>query len=308
MRQASQTDFWKLALELKLRQSTGDGFQDFFSNVMAKVHGDQFVRVRPMGQLGDKGCDGYLMTGEVFQCYGALNGGQALKVQYLVSKMDADYKSAAEKLSEIMKAWTFAHNLVDGAPMDAVLKLKSLEKDNKQHLFSFMGKERIESVILSLKDADIERLLGIAATAQDQLNLQIPELQALIAKVASETETGGVGSAPIAPVPVDKLNMNQLPGYWCNLIQAGWQNAHLVEGYLRRHPQPTTGEKIAGVFRQKYQSLKSQALQPGHIMSELYLFVIGPGTVDPKRQVAAQALLAYLFESCDIFEDGSKAS
>jgi len=40
---------------------------------MEKLHGDDFVRIRPLGSLGDKGCDGYLRSnGQVFQCYGKL--------------------------------------------------------------------------------------------------------------------------------------------------------------------------------------------------------------------------------------------
>jgi hypothetical protein len=38
-------------------------------------------------------------------------------------------------------------------------------------------------------------------------------------------------------------------------------------------------------------------------MAELYEMVTGIGSVTPARQVAAQAILAFLFESCDIFED-----
>ena len=70
-----QRFWWRVALELKLRKCNGDAFQDFFSTVMSRVHGDDFVRVRPMGQIGDKGCDGYLRSsGQVFACYGALDG------------------------------------------------------------------------------------------------------------------------------------------------------------------------------------------------------------------------------------------
>jgi hypothetical protein len=66
--------WWRIVLELKLRKSIGDAFQEFFSAMMAKLHSDDFVRVRPFGSLGDKGCDGYLQScGQVFQCYGALN-------------------------------------------------------------------------------------------------------------------------------------------------------------------------------------------------------------------------------------------
>jgi hypothetical protein len=77
----------------------------------------------------------------------------------------------------------------------------------------------------------------------------------------------------------------------------------LVKAYLDRHPDPLTGETIAQVFRLRYQYLNDQGLSPGGIMSSLYEMVAGTAGVTAARQVAAQALLAHLFESCDIFED-----
>jgi len=53
---------YKIALRLKLRQTSGDAFQDFFSTVMGKLHGDDFVRVRPFGKKGDMGCYGHLRS------------------------------------------------------------------------------------------------------------------------------------------------------------------------------------------------------------------------------------------------------
>ena len=53
----------------------------FFSKV------DDFLRVRPFGRKGDKGHDGHLQsTGQLFQCYGVLNGDSG-KVDYLICKM-----------------------------------------------------------------------------------------------------------------------------------------------------------------------------------------------------------------------------
>jgi hypothetical protein len=62
------------------------------------------------------------------------------------------------------------------------------------------------------------------------------------------------------------------------------------------------GERVADVFRVHYRYLKDQHLPPAAIMSGLYEAVAGTGAVSPPRQVAVQALLAFLFESCDIFE------
>jgi hypothetical protein len=122
---------WKIALELKLRKCSGTAFQDFFADVMAAKHGSDYVRIRPYGSLGDKGCDGCLQpTGDVFACYGAVNGDGG-KVDYLIGKMGDDYGKSVASLSTIMTGWHMVHNLVDGLPTDAVLKLNELKSADK---------------------------------------------------------------------------------------------------------------------------------------------------------------------------------
>jgi hypothetical protein len=117
---------WRIALELRLRRCSGTAFQDFFGDVMSKRHGSDYVRVRAYGRLGDKGCDGYLQSsGQVFACYGALNG-ELGRVSYLVKKMEEDFCKASAALASIMKEWHMVHNLVDGLPVEAVEKLDAL--------------------------------------------------------------------------------------------------------------------------------------------------------------------------------------
>jgi hypothetical protein len=120
--------WWRIGLELKVRQLSGDAFQDFFGRIMQARYGDDYVRVRPYGQRGDKGCDGYLASsGRVYQCYGAVNG-DGSKVDYLVDKMGVDFAKARDALKAIMKEWHMVHNLVDGLPIDAVETLRAIEK------------------------------------------------------------------------------------------------------------------------------------------------------------------------------------
>ena len=297
-----QLYWWRIALDLKLRKCSGEEFQDFFSKVMEKAHGSDFVRVRPFGKLGDKGCDGYLQsTGKVFACYGALSGDGG-KVAYLVGKMGDDYAKAAKEFGGVMKAWAMVHNLVDGLPVEAVLKLEAIQAINTKCPCHFIGMEGFEELVFSLDEVQIEALLGMVATARDAQNFQTQELSDLIAAVITAADETSIDVSTIRPVPVNKLDFNQLPSHWRSMIAGGWQNAHFVQEYLDRHPEPMTGERIAQKFRERYEYLKSQALQPGTIMSNLYEGVTGFGVVTPERQVAAQALLAHLFESCDIFE------
>ena len=295
--------WWKISLRLKLRQSSGDAFQDFHSDVMEKLHGRDFVRIRPFGALGDKGCDGYLKSsGVIFQCYGAVNGDKN-KVGYLISKMETDFGKARSKVSDITKEWKMVHNLVDGLPIDAVQTLDKLEQGNPEIQFSFYGLESFENDIDALTDGQKMELLGPAATNKDAQDLQVDELKSLIDDLVRANEDTENELTQIVPVSVDKLQTNGLPIYWHDLISGGWRNAHLVSAYFNEHHEPMRGERIANMFRDRYDYLNSQNLNPASIMDSLYEFVTGIGSVPPARQVAAQALLAHLFESCDIFEN-----
>ena len=155
---------------------------------MEKLHGSDFVRIRPFGALGDKGCDGYLKsTGIVFQCCGALNGDKS-KVCNLINKMGTDFGKSQAGLSDIMKEWRMAHNLVDGLPIEAVQTLQSLGKENPEIQFAFVGLESFEQYIDALDSKHKMELLGPVATNQDAQHLQVTELKSLIDDLVQATE------------------------------------------------------------------------------------------------------------------------
>ncbi len=297
-----QRYWWRIALELRLRKCNGDAFQDFFSTVMAQLHGDDFVGVRPFGKLGDKGCDGYLnSSGQLFQCYGAMNG-ETKQVAKLTKKMTDDFDTAATKLAEIMREWHMVHNLIDGMPTEAITTLKALETANPELVFGIIGLEGFAERVFKLTPSKIGTLLGPAASDDDAKNLDIATLRRLVNDLAAAADAAQPEGVDLRPVPVDKLAYNQLPNHWKSLISGGWINAPIVASYFERHPDPLTGDKVAALFKGKYTYFKAQHLAPGDIMAALFELVTGIGNVLPQQQVAAQALLAFLFENCDIFE------
>jgi hypothetical protein len=299
---ASQRFYWRIALELKLRKSNSDGFQDFFSTVMGLLHGDDFVRIRPYGSLGDKGCDGYLQSnGQLFQCYGAL-AGELKQVATLTTKMTDDFAKALKNLGATMKEWHMVHNIADGLPVEAVIKMNALKDANPSLAFGFVGMEGFSERVFRLQPFQIESLLGPAASDMDAASLNTATLRDLVQHLRSEADAIDFNAQDLRPVPLHKLTYNNLPNHWKQLIAGGWKNAHLVGQYFDRHPDPLTGERIAKLFRDRYDYLKAQLLNPGDIMASLYELVTGIGTVPPQKQVAVQSLLAFLFENCDIFE------
>jgi hypothetical protein len=293
---------YKISFSLKLSRSYGTEFQDFFSTIMEKAHSADFIRVRSFGSLGDKGCDGYLQScGRVFQCYGKMPDA-SVNVSTLVSKINDDFELARHHLKDVMREWHFGHNLVNGFPTEAVLAIENIKTTNANHTIGLVGPAKLEEYALALSPDELRELLGPAATSQDSQNLNMAEVGVLIGDVMSAIDAGPNNAQDVKPVPVDKLKLNKLPEHWCGVIRAGIQNAPYVAGFLNQHHDPEVGMKIAAAFDQRYRTLRLEGLEPGTIMDHLYEAITGVGSVTLQRQVAAHALLAHLFESCDIFE------
>ncbi|ANH69074.1 ABC-three component system protein [Mitsuaria sp. 7] len=296
-----QRQWWRIALELRLRQCHGDSFQDLFSVVMGHLHGDDFVRVRAFGKLGDKGCDGYLLsTGQLFQCYGALNG-ETKNVAKLVKKIKSDFATAKVKLAGITKEWHMVLNLVDGIPVEALEALEELKISNPNIKIGYIGKEGFEERIFELSSERVASLLGPAATPADVKNLDVAALRKLVDDL-SLSSAPPLEEIDLNLVPVGKLSHNALPTHWQMFVRSGWANAPIVASYFSRHPDPLKGEQVGALLNEKYRALKAQNLTPGTIMTALLETVTGVGSAPPPRLVAAQALLTHFFESCDIFE------
>lgn len=295
---------WLVSLELKLRRVSGVAFQDFFADVMTRAHGDDYVPTRPFGSLGDRGCDGYLMSiGQVFACYGKVDDA-APSVSTIVEKMVDDYGKACLHLKDVMKEWHFVHNLLDGTATDAtVLKLGEMRKANPGHTFGIVGKKGFEHRIFNLPEADIIALIGMAVSAEDTRNMKLELVAELINEIMNAVEEAPLDALEPKPVPIDKLTFNKLPKHWCHTIRSQMANAQLVEVYLDRHIDVERGMKVAALFRHRYLGLKEQGLPPGDIMAGLFEAIVGVGSVTNDRVVAAGAVIAYLFQACDIFED-----
>jgi hypothetical protein len=168
---------------------------------MEKVHRDQFVRVRPFGSLGDKGCDGYLSsTGQVYQCYGKLEDSPP-NAASIVKKLGDDYALASAHLTAVMKEWHFVHNLVNGLPPQGFVKIESMKTEFPQHGFGTIGPAGLEHRVFALNERDLFELLGPVATANDSRNLRMEAVRDLVNTVMISIDAGSFAGGEIKPVP-----------------------------------------------------------------------------------------------------------
>ncbi len=152
----------------------------------------------------------------------------------------------------------------------------------------------------ALDSEKIDGLLGMAATAQDAQNLQPTELRDLVAAVVAAADVNPIDVRTFANVYLVKLDFNKLPGNTGRYDR--WRLACILWNVTcpsTTIPSRESASHSASVFATRFQD--KMAFR--HHNLSLYEDVTGIGIVAPQRQVAAQALLAHLFESCDLLEE-----
>ncbi len=277
----------------------GDAFQDLFVAVMSRAHSGDFVKVQPWGNVGDMKCDGYLeSTRTVFACYAPKMFSPMAKA---VAKITADHGGAVKHWKPYMDAWTFVHNDHHGLPpelLQLLLKLKTVDAavrvDHWDHT-PLLEKVR------GLGIGDLVSLFGPVPTQQQVRLLRHEDLRPVVEALAGALAMAGP-ITDLRPVPPEKIEYNRLSDSARLIILSGIQVADRVRKFFD-HWEPGVADNIAAAFRRRYEELRSQGdLSSDQILWSLYGFAGQGHLASTREQVAVLALVAFLFESCEIFE------
>ena len=289
--------------ELKFRHeytvAEGDAFQDLFVKLMSRAHPGDFTNVQPWGRDGDRKCDGYLAsTRTVFACFGPKS---FVPISRALTKVKSDHAGALKHWKPYMNEWTLVHNDHRGLPPRMLELLLRLKAADSAVSVSNWDLEPLIAKVRGLAEADLVSLLGAAPSAAQVRALRHDDLKPVVQALAGVLAVGG-SAADFRPVPPMKIEFNRLSAASRDLILVGLQAADRVRKFFDLW-EPGAGDRIALAFRTRYQELRSNADQTSDgILWSLYEFA-GQGELTSTRQQAAVfALVAFLFESCEIFE------
>lgn len=288
--------WYGLHIKLALREKHGQAYEDLFCQIMQALYFDQFELVKAAGSDGDGKADGYLIPEKrFFQSY-APDGFEKPKLK---KKIKGDFEGAKEKWGNKLEGWTFVHNGWGGLPSYATELLQDLREANPTIEIKAWSPLQILDIALSLPVNKLVDLFGPALTQADLNNLTHEPIKNLLRALGREVSVRG---AEIAPVSVSKLQFNDLSEGVEALLSAGRRKEKLVEELLNRWPDPEYGEELAESFRRKYRELKESSQSPDETFMGLKDFA-GGNIPNAKSQASALAVLSYLFERCDIFEN-----
>lgn len=292
----STRQWYRLKCEVELRRKTGNAYQDFFADVMKMRHGEDFGRVRPWGNLGDRKCDGYLTSKKIlFQVYAP----NEMKLDAATKKIDEDYEGAEAYWGDHIRYWAFVHNSHDGLSGDIEKKLADMKAAHPHRNFCHYGPDWLQDEVMTLDATKIIALLGPPNYPHMMQEVRASDIADLIRSVSLQDH---VLLTELPTVPPDKMNFNDFGPDVRKFIELGRTKEKAVENILENWPDPLYADRVADEFRFRYQELRDKGVEPDEIYHHLQKFVGISDAVDMGQQGAAYALLSYLFYHCDIFE------
>jgi hypothetical protein len=281
-------------------ESRGDGFQRLFEKLMSKVHPNDFMACRPWGNVGDRKNDGYLPSARIlFQSYAPneLSAAEAIK------KIYEDFAGAKEHWTRYFDEWTFVHNAYDGRLGPHIIEaLAKLRHDNPQIKIGHCGYEEMLAKFRQLKLQDLESWFGPSLTMEANVNLGFSDLVAVLTHISI---TPVPTTSEVKDVSSGKIEANLLSQAVADFMKIGMQKSPLVAQFFNNWKNPTYGEQIAEAFKSEYLRLRSAIplLHPDEIFGRLEAWAGGTMTTTPAHKAAVLAVMAYLFDKCEIFED-----
>ncbi|WGL98399.1 hypothetical protein QE177_00315 [Arsenophonus sp. aPb] len=281
-------------------ESKGDGFQHLFEKLMSKVYHDDFMACRPWGNVGDRKNDGYLFSMRMlFQLYAP----NELSAAEAIRKINEDFKGAKEHWEKYFDEWIFVHNAPDGRLGPHVIEvLAELRENNPAIRISHWGYENMLLLFRQLSLQDLESWFGPSLTMEANVNLGFSDLAAVLTHIS-------IRSAPttieVKEVSQGKIEANFLSQEVADFLKIGMQKSPLVAQFFGNWRNPTYGEQIAQAFNREYILLREQTpiLHPDEIFGRLEAWAGGTTNTTPLHKAAVLAVMAYLFDKCEIFED-----
>ena len=293
---AQQRAFRWLQFKNALLEKKGKAFEEWFARLAEFAMGPDFVRIRPYGAEGDRKADGRSRGDRtIYQCYAP----EALKQGPLIAKIEEDFAGAVRHWGDWMERWVFVHNDARGLSPEVVRRLDALQSRHPSVVIETWSEGQLAKLAARMDPAGWELVFGPAPSQSDIEGVVLDDVADVISYL--EQAEPSPAEVPLTAPSVDKIAKNELSGDVLELLRTGKRKDHLVKRFFESYPRPYFGEKIAEAFRGRYRELRDSGVVPDDIFVGLQSATGAPSSA--KGQVAALAVLSYLFDRCDIFED-----
>lgn len=292
-----EQSFVRGMLRRLLDEWTGNAFERFFQDLMCARY-PTFLDVRTHGPLGDMGADG-LCDGKLFACYAP----EVPDVKEVRRKFRQDLAKAIAKRGELFDTFVFVHNDFRGVHPEISILLDHARKDHPELRFENRSPRHLYRELCRLERDEVEDLLGCEIPVSDRVyRIGFDDLEPLLAHLVA-LRRQATSPAPAREVPPDKLVYNELSVEDRDEIIFAMRHTPQVDQYYQGRRDVTERDEVAQGFNAYYQQVKAEYQEPGEVLWKLQEYVAGNARGPRDHERAVMVVLAYFFETCDIFDE-----
>ena len=316
--ESTQRLFARKLFRLRAVQAKGMEFQRLFEQIMA-FHCSSFTPINPYGKYGDRKNDGYNReTGCFYQVHAPDDPSKSETVLAAASKAKADFEGMLTAWSgkTPVNEYRFVFN-DDYRGCPAPVEEALLEVTNKHGVAATaMLCQHLEDIVLKLDDDQI--MLVVQApipTANPLPSIDFSILGEVINHILSSQQPISQNSILEAPTFDSKIEFNGLTQHVADLLRVGSYQHDAVAKYFSRNSTYAKQElrnHIAAMHNDARTLLAGSDCDSGNdiVFFETLRLITPNGPIDSAAepshhkllQDAALVVMAFFFESCDIFE------
>ncbi|MFB6398331.1 ABC-three component system protein [Polymorphospora lycopeni] len=294
-----EQSFVRAMLRRLLEERFGKSFERFFQNLMCARYPD-FIDVRTHGNLGDIGADGLsLHDGKLYACYAP----EVPDAKAVRTKFADDLEKAIAKRGDHFDTFVFVHNDLRGVHPELSILLSEARAAHSSLRFEQRGPQHLHRELCRLERDEIQELLGCEIPVSERVyRIGLEDLEPLLTHLVAQRRQA-TSQAPAREVPPEKLAYNRLAIEDRDEIISAMRYTPLVDEYYQQRQDVTERDEVAQGFNAYYQQVKADYGDPGDVLWKLQEYVAGNARGRRDHERAVMVVLAYFFETCDIFEE-----
>jgi hypothetical protein len=308
---------------LRVHESKGMAFQRLFEQVMGFRYPNDFIPIKPYGNIGDRKNDGFLKSsGTYHQVFAPEQPTASNTAVAAARKASGDFVGLRTQWKQGTPIYAYRFVFNDeyrGAPPDVVLACEALQRKYNVDARPMLAHE-LEDEALKLAPDQLMDIIQAPIPPVDLFpSVDFSVLRDVIRHVLENPVPLSRDLVLRAPDLSKKIKFNGLTTPVDHLLHtASWQ-VEAVTDYFSRSSGGGRQElrnKLSGLYlasRRRF-SRKKDSAEFGDLVFFNLLEKMEPADAraNPQQaaatQTAALVVMAYYFESCDVFEDPDAAS
>lgn len=296
--------------KLLMYESDGKNFQSIFEEIMKKKYGENFIKIKPYGNIGDKKNDGYLISDKVYyQVYGPENIENS--INYAIEKLHDDINGLFSQWSDAKKIVYVVNDKYYGTKPQVATLINNLDSevkkiDGKLNVdVRLWGCSELEEIFLELSDDNREDILETPYYDDVTIDLidfhELREVVNYIINLPVDMEEENL----FPPDYEQKIEANGFSNKIAQRLEKAHLNADKIEEFFNNSNVTLADDLRARIiFQYKKAKGKIRRNDPTAPKDEVYVELINMLCKERRKACleATEALIAYYFESCDIFD------